>query len=96
MPLESSTAVFGTKVTLKINFKKQPGKQRYEKKSLQMKLIRKDQKEELGCGEINLANYMKCLERKKFSIELKDSPFPEAMIEFAITATPSVGGRAAT
>ena len=61
-----------------------------------MKLIRKDQKEELGCGEINLANYMKCLERKKFSIELKDSPFPEAMIEFAITATPSVGGRAAT
>ena len=58
--------------------------------------MRTDDKTDLGRAKINLATYIKCLDRKKFSIELQQSPFPEAMIEFAVTATPSSSVRAST
>lgn len=62
-----------------------------------MKLIRADDKQELGRAEIDLAVYAKCLDRKLFSCELAKSQFPEAIIDFYITASPVVGtGRAAT
>ena len=62
-----------------------------------MKLVRADDKQELGRAEIDLAAYAKCLDRKLFSCELAKSQFPEAIIDFYITASPVVGtGRAAT
>ena len=44
-----------------------------------------------------MANYSKCLDRKLFSVELAKSEFPEALIDFYVTASPVVGnGRSNT
>ena len=49
----------------------------------------------LGQALIDLADYTKCLERKMFSAELAKSQFPEALIDFYLTASPITGtGRA--
>ena len=87
--LKNSTVIFGTKVQMKTTLKKQPNKLRYDRKDLVMSLMRMDTKEDLGSAKINLANYINCEQRKKFSQELQESPFPEATIEFAVTATKS-------
>ena len=45
----------------------------------------------MGEAVIDLARYSKCLDRKLFSVELAKSQFPEALIDFYITASPLVG-----
>ena len=82
---------------MKTQLEKAPGKTKYGKKDLTFKLINAEDKSVLGQASINLASYFKCLERKLFSVELEKSQFPEALIDFYITAAPVVGpGRAAS
>ena len=82
---------------MKTTLEKAPGKTKYGKKDLTFKLMNAEDRSLLGLASINLANYSKCLERKLFSVELEKSQFPEALIDFYITAAPVVGpGRAAS
>ena len=82
---------------MKTTLERAPGKQRYGRKDLVMRLVRADDRSELGQATIDLAHYYKVLERKLFSVDLAKSQFPEALIDFYITATPVVGkGRSAT
>ena len=47
---------------MKNTFRKIPGKNKYERKELVMKLVRKDElRQVLGEAVINLSNYAKCL-----------------------------------
>jgi len=55
---------------MKTTLEKPPGKARYGKKELVMKLIRIDDKSILGQATIDLADYAKVLERRLFSVEL--------------------------
>ena len=71
--LKGNTVYFQQKVVMKSTLEKAPGKLRYGKKNLIMKLIRVDDKSVLGEAKIDLARYVKCLERKLFSVELTKS-----------------------
>ena len=76
---------------MKTTLEKPPGVAKYGKKDLVMKLVRADDKTVLGQAVINLADYGKCLERRLFSTELQKSQFPDALIDFYLTANPVVG-----
>lgn len=67
--------------------RKHKTKLRYERKELTMILIQADNQKNLGYAKINLSNYIKCEKRTKFSQELLESPYPEATIEFSVTAS---------
>lgn len=89
--LKSNTVYFQQKVVMKTTLEKPPGKAKYGKKELILKLIRVDDKSLLGMATIDLADYAKCLERRQFSVELLKSQFPDALIDFYLTANPVVG-----
>ena len=76
---------------MKTTLEKPPGVAKYGKKELNMKLVRVDDKTVLGQATIDLANYAKCLERRLFSTELRKSQFPDALIDFYLTASPVAG-----
>ena len=69
---------------MKVTLEKTPGMTQYGKKDLTMKLVRVDDKSNLGQAVIDLAKYIKCEDRKLFSVELAKSQFPEALIDFQL------------
>lgn len=89
--LKSSQVYFQQKVVMKTTLERAAGKTRYGKKPLTLKLLRAEDTSELGQAIIDLAAYTKCLDRKLFSVELVKSQFPEASIDFYLTAMPVVG-----
>ena len=89
--LKSNTVYYNQKVLMKITLEKMPTKNKYGKKELVMKLVRVEDKTVLGQAVVDLANYSKCLERKLLSVDLQKSQFPEAVIDFYLTAAPMVG-----
>ena len=89
--LKSNTVYFQQKVVMKTTLDKPPGIAKYGKKELVLKLIRVEDRTVLGQSTIDLANYAKCTERRLFSTELKKSQFPDALIDFYLTAHPVVG-----
>lgn len=76
---------------MKTTLEKPAGRAKYGKKDLVMRLVRVEDKSILGEATIDLANYAKCLERRLFSIELAKSQFPDALIDFYVTASPLTG-----
>ena len=89
--LKSNTVYFQQKVVMKTTLEKPSGRAKYGKKELIMKLVRVEDKSVLGQAVIDLASYAKCLERRLFSIELAKSQFPDALIDFYVTASPLTG-----
>ena len=89
--LKANTVYFQQKVVMKTTLEKKPGDVRYGKKELSLNLVSTDDKQVLGKASIDLAKYSKCHDRRLFSVELQKSQFPEALIDFYITASTQVG-----
>lgn len=97
--LQSSTVYFTQKFIMKTALERKMGSNtEYLPKNMSMKLLKcfaqKSRAPELlGEAVINLSEYTECITRKMFSVDVQKSQFPEATIDFYLTATPVVGGR---
>ena len=68
--LTGNTVYFNQKVIMKTTLEKAPGKSKYGKKDLVLKLVRAEDKSLLGSASVNLASYSQCVDRKLFSVDL--------------------------
>jgi hypothetical protein len=73
---------------MKTTLNKAPGETKYGRKDVIVNLIRNDDGSSLGEACLNLSSYYKCMRRTEFSVELKKSQFPEAVVIYTILATP--------
>ena len=79
--LSSNTAYFEQKMKMKTKLEKAPGELVYGRKELVLRLVSSNDKSVVGEASLDLANYAKCLQRTKFSIQLAKSAFPDATME---------------